>query len=204
MNTEDLLVRRALVLGSALLYWGGVWIQAHRVRKRIGRSPNVEPRGSKERLLWLGWLIVVAAWIALPFLARTGASSGWIRPLPALLGQGALIGGIVLLFAGHAGTLWCYRVLGDRWRMGVDRRAQGPLATSGPYSRVRHPIYFFQVIILAAVALLLPVAAASAIMALHLVCVVIKALDEEGHLLKTHGDAYRQYQQRTGMLFPTR
>src|SRR6202008_2609531 len=59
--TDDLLLRRILVSFSGLVYWVGVVIQARRIRRHIGRSPNLKPRGLKERLLWAGWFIVILA-----------------------------------------------------------------------------------------------------------------------------------------------
>ena len=68
MSVEELQLRRAVVGASGLLYWGGVLIQARRVRKQIGRSPNLKPRGFKERALWLGWFLVILVWVGQPFL----------------------------------------------------------------------------------------------------------------------------------------
>jgi hypothetical protein len=202
MSFDELSIRRAVVLASALVYWGGVWVQARRVRKRIGRSPNLKPRGLKEKLLWLGWFVVIAGWIALPLLARPGAGSPWLRPVPGLLGTGGLVAGMLLMIAGYAGTLWCYSAMGDHWRIGVDRRRKGALITAGPYRVVRHPIYLFQMVMLAAVVTLLPSGLPLLLLALHLACVLVKARDEERHLLGAHGESYRDYLGQSGMLLP--
>jgi isoprenylcysteine carboxyl methyltransferase (ICMT) family protein YpbQ len=202
MNIDDLLVRRAVVLGSALVYWAGVWAQARRIRKRIGRSPSVKPRSPKERWLWLGWILVVAAWIALPLLARLEHSSAWVRVAPELTGNGSLYSGLFLVVAGYAGTLWCYHVMGERWRMGLDRRHKGALVTEGPYRVVRHPIYLFQMVMLAGVLVLLPTLVSVLMLAVHYICALIKARDEESHLHEVHGAAYAGYLGRTGMFLP--
>ena len=56
-----------------------------RVRRRIGRSPNVEPRGVRERWLWLGWMLVVVVWVGQPWVAASGVRwAGW-QPIPALV-----------------------------------------------------------------------------------------------------------------------
>src|SRR4051812_35088249 len=107
MDTKILALNRASVFCSAVVYWSGVWVQARRVRKRIGRSPNVRPQGPKERLLWAGWALVVMAWLALPFL--TGLIPSPVHPLGTALG-------IILLAIGYAGTLWCYVAMGNAWR----------------------------------------------------------------------------------------
>jgi hypothetical protein len=121
MGSEELYPNRAIVLGFGLLYWAGVFVQARRVRRKIGRSPNVKPRGFKEKALWLGWAFVVVSWLALPFVAGSvyrvympATAPAW-QPVSLALGS-------ALMVAGYAGTLWCYVAMGDAWRMGILRK----------------------------------------------------------------------------------
>lgn len=202
MTAEELFLRKAAAFGSALVYWGGVMIHARRVRKHIGRSPNLKPRGLKERLLWVGWFLVIIAWLGQPFLIRGQGSTQWIRLEPSLLNTPTLIAGLALVLAGYACTHWCYVAMGDQWRIGINQKEKNPLVTGGPYRRVRHPIYLFQVVMLAGVALLLPTVLSLAVLLVHLVCVWIKATDEETYLLGIHGEEYRAYLDRTGRLLP--
>ena len=202
MSLDELLIRRGAVLLSALVYWGGVWIQARRVRRHTGVSPNIRPRGPKEHLLWLGWMIVVFGWIAVPLIVRPDSGMAWLQLHIPLMPAWTLIPGLLAVAGGYAGTLWCYAAMGDHWRIGVNRKEQNALVTRGPYGRIRHPIYSFQMLMIAGAAILLPSVLPLALLALHLVCVLIKARDEEAHLLAVHGDTYRAYLNRTGGLVP--
>jgi len=202
MSLDEILIRRGVVLASVLVYWGGVGVQAVRVRRHIGRSPNVRPHGARERALWLGWFAVVFGWLAMAFVVQpdsrfslTKLQSGMVHPTTLLLG-------VCLIAAGYAGTLWCYNSMGDRWRMGIDHEENSALVTRGPYAVVRHPIYSFQLLMLAGAGLLLPSWLPVVVLALHLVCVWIKASDEEAHLLQVHGTEYRAYKRCTGRLLP--
>ena len=201
MDSKELLLRQAVVAGSGMVYWAGVLLLARRVRKQIGRSPNMTPRGTKERVLWLGWLLAIAVWIGQPFFVGEKA---WIlvRLCPLLIHVGGLIVGLALVIAGYAATLWCYRIMGSAWRIGVNEKEKNQLVTTGPFARVRHPIYALQVLMLAGAVLLLPTACSLLLLGFHLVCVWIKASDEETYLLTVHGDAYRQHIARTGRIFP--
>lgn len=202
MEIEDSTLRRAVVLASAVVYWAGVFVQTRRIRRRTGRSANSRPRGLKEQLLWLGWFAVIATWLALPFLAGLPARPGTLEILPALVSRAWLVPGLLLVALGYAGTLWCYAIMGDAWRMGIDRSEKTRLATRGPYRVVRHPIYGLQVVMLAGVALLLPTPLAFFILGLHYLCAWIKARDEEAYLLNVHGEEYRAYSGHTGRLLP--
>ena len=202
MELEFETLRRAVVLGSALVYWAGVYVQTRRIRKRTGRSANSMPQGLKERLLWSGWFAVIAAWMALPFVAGRPAGPALFEILPALVNRVGLVSGILFVMLGYAGTLWCYSIMGDAWRMGIDRNEKTRLVTQGPYRLTRHPIYGLQVMMLLGVALLLPTAFAFFILGLHYLCAWTKSRDEEAYLLKVHGEEYRAYCSRTGRLLP--
>jgi uncharacterized membrane protein (DUF485 family) len=202
MGAEELVVRKAIVTASGLIYWAGVLIQARRVRKQIGRSPNMTPRGKKEHFLWIGWLLVIVAWIGQPFLVGGESALAPVRLMPALVHPMGLVLGITLVIAGYAGTLWCYAIMGTAWRIGVDQQERNTLVTTGPFSRVRHPIYALQVVMLAGALCLLPTICSLVTLAFHLACVWLKAADEENYLVATHGDSYRRHLARTGRLFP--
>lgn len=196
-------LRCAVVCASGLIYWGGVWVQAKRIRRKIGRTPNIRPRGTRERLLWLGWTIVVIGWIAQPLLLNGKNPGGILFGLcPDLSHPAALWAGIAIIVLGYLGTLWCYAAMGAAWRIGIDTEKTASLVETGPYRRMRHPIYSFQMVMLIGALLLLPTLASLAILLLHFICASIKAGDEEKHLTVVYGDEYRAYRGRSGKFFP--
>lgn len=197
---DGLLWQRIVVAVSGLVYWGGVLVQARRVRKQIGRTPNLKPKGAKERLLWLGWMLVVLGWILQPLWLRgTGSWTAlpWVeeRAIPSAMGA-------ALIVLGYAATLWCYAAMGAAWRIGIDQKGTSKLVRTGPYRTIRHPIYGFQMTMLAGAVLLLPTWTSLAILAIHYLCATIKAVDEERHLLGVFGEEYRDYMRQTGRFGP--
>ena len=201
MPLDTLSLRKGLVIGSALVYWAGVFIQIQRVRKHIGRSPNVRPRGPKERVLWFGWFLVVAGWLTQPFVI--GKFNGPLFYLiPFLMDPIGFLLGLLVVLGGYTGTQWCYTALGDAWRMGIRRREKTALVRTGPYRYVRHPIYLFQIAMLLGAILLLPTPFSFILFFVHFLCVVIKAVDEEAYLLRVHGSEYQVYLSSTGRLLP--
>ena len=81
MTGEELALRRLVVGASGLLYWAGVLVQARRVRRQIGRAPNVRPRGGRERALWIGWFLVILVWIGQPLLLTAATSTAGLKPI---------------------------------------------------------------------------------------------------------------------------
>lgn len=199
----DLSLRETIVFLSALIYWGGVMINVYRVRGHIGKSPNLmRYKSLKEKLLFLGWFIVIAGWAGQPLIIGRYGHTGFFSFINVLYIQHGFIIGLALALAGYAGTLWCYKTLGDSWRLGVDSKVKTVLVNQGIYSYVRHPIYLFQIVILIGMAWLLPTPFSLAILLIHFICISIMAMDEEAYLMKTHGSEYRQYFLSTGRFLP--
>jgi protein-S-isoprenylcysteine O-methyltransferase Ste14 len=88
-------------------------------------------------------------WFVQPFGAGSDRAGLWLRLHPALVHLPTLVFGTLLVVAGYVGTLWCYAAMGDAWRMGINRKEKSALVSRGPYRLVRHPIYLFQISMLA-------------------------------------------------------
>jgi protein-S-isoprenylcysteine O-methyltransferase Ste14 len=202
MAAEPMSLNRWVAFAFAVVYWSGVWVQARRIRRRIGRSPNVKPRGRKEKLLWAGWFMVVWLWLTIPFIAGNERLWPWTKFCSVLLEPMSTAAGIALMAAGYGGTLWCYSAMGRNWRMGINREERTTLVTQGPFRFVRHPIYVFQIVMLAGLILLLPTLLSLLAIGIHLLCVLIKTADEESFMLGLHGADYQNYRSRTGKLLP--
>ena len=77
-------------------------------------------------------------------------------------------------------------------------------ATGGFYRVVRHPQYVGLSLAALGLAIMWPRLLTLVLLALMMTLYDILALDEERRMLKRHGDAYRQYRERTGMFVPRR
>jgi|SRR5208283_778395 len=202
MQTNTLCIRQAIVFVSAMVYWGGVMIHARRIRKHIGRSPNIKPAGLKENLLWLGWFFVIVGWIGQALMISHYAESRIFCPLTSILRPSGIFLGVFIAVGGYVGTLWCYSAIGESWRMGINKSERTTLVKDGPYCFIRHPIYIFQIMILIGMIILLPTPLSLLILLVHIICVIIKAFDEERYLKGIYEVEYRDYFDRTGRFFP--
>lgn len=194
-----------VVIATVWLYWGRVGAMVVRARRRSRDLAGLVPEQRRERVMWLVWVPLVAAWLALPIVAttHTGAPLGvpeFARAIPAYaaLRWLACIGAITAFVL----TLRCHAQMGRNWRMDVSAKQKTSLVTDGLYARVRHPIYALQVMLMLCSAIVLPTAAMVALAAIHMVLVTLKAANEERFLLATHGSSYADYCTRTGRFVP--
>ncbi len=186
------------------LYWIGVGAMIVRVRRHLRTDAGLVPEQARERLMWLVWVPLVAAWIALPWLAQSRTDA--ILALPAFAHDDAvaraLRGAAALVAVGCLlATARCWVRMGDDWRMDVSSRSAA-LITDGPFRRIRHPIYAFSILLMLCSAVVLPTVPMLAIAAIHVLLMNLKARNEEAHLSAVHGEAYARYAARTGRFVP--
>ena len=189
-------------------YWLGVGVMIRRVRRQARRAGTLDvvvPDDPLERRMWLVWVPLVAAWIALPWLALSSrrallAVPDFVHTLP---GYGALrwiavLGAVACLLL----TIQCWARMGRDWRMGVDLRHKADLITDGPFARVRHPIYALGIGLVLCSVIVLPTWPMLVLAFVQVVLYVLKAANEERHLMRTHGEEYARYLARTGRFLP--
>lgn len=109
--------------------------------------------------------------------------------------------GIVLCAAGIAFAIRARRYLGRNWGMPMSLQEGHELVTTGPYARVRHPIYTG--ILLAMLGSALTVGAAWFIpFVIFCVYFVYSAKTEEKLMMQQFPNEYPAYKERTKMLVP--
>ena len=111
--------------------------------------------------------------------------------------------GVLLTLAGIAGTLHAQLEMGSSWRVGVDPSERTALRTDGPFAWVRNPIFSWMILSAAGLALLVPNAASLLGLAALVFGIELQVrLVEEPYLLRTHGEAYEAWAERTGRFVP--
>jgi protein-S-isoprenylcysteine O-methyltransferase Ste14 len=139
----------------------------------------------------------VAAILIVLLLVRLRVFKGHAATSDAVL-QGI---GLAVFLLGLALAVWARVYLGRNWGMPMSQKDDPELVTTGPYSRVRHPIY--SGIILGMIGTTI------AISLYWLVAVVLlgayflySAVVEERLMTRLFPDSYPQYKQSTKMLIP--
>lgn len=95
----------------------------------------------------------------------------------------------------------CLRQTGIGEFLGFTRRTSTSFTSTGLYSMVRHPLYFFSILFM----VMNPVVTAQWLILtiMGTVYFIIGALIEEKRFTAEYGDAYRRYQQNVPFIIPT-
>ena len=190
---------------TVVAYWIGIGTMIVRVRRHTHTTVGVVPEQQLERFMWLAWVPLGIVWIALPWLALSRTSGPFALPefAHALPWYGAIRMAAALVgVAGLAATVKCWSRMGKDWRMAVTAEPDQPLITDGLFSRMRHPIYAFSILLVACTVVVVPTAYMALCGAGLAALWVMKARNEERHMLRQHGDEYGRYLARTGRFLP--
>ena len=131
------------------------------------------------------FFVTVVPLVAIAFLVANFAHAPWTPP--------RILGLVLVLLAGAALTVARFQ-LGNSFSVRPEATA---LVTTGIYSKIRNPIYFFGTFLAAGLLLYLE---RSQYLWLLVVLIPVQILRAraEGRLLEEHfGDAYRDYKSRT-------
>jgi protein-S-isoprenylcysteine O-methyltransferase Ste14 len=170
----------------------------HRLRadRAGGRVPN---RGDPR---WFWWMMGVVGppvpIVCGAFLVNPRWTDFAAVDLPAWL----RFGGVPLGALGVALFAWMFRHLGLNVTSTSTPRAAATLVTSGPYHWVRHPMYLAALILLGATSLLTTNWVVAVCGGAACGLLIARSRIEERRLEEKFGDAYRDYQRRTGRFFP--
>jgi protein-S-isoprenylcysteine O-methyltransferase Ste14 len=174
-------------------------------------------------IIGVGWIVFWAYWLVMAFTAKAGRSR-WTRFAAVRVGlilvvlfllrrrfladhkaethNPWLLGiGLAVFVLGLALAVWARVYLGRNWGMPMSQKADPELVTTGPYSKVRHPIY--SGIILAMVGTAIAVSPYWLIGAVIISAYFLySAVVEERTMAKTFPEAYPPYKHATKMLIP--
>ena len=134
---------------------------------------------------------------------RTSTGIGFLgdRVLPRnLLGP---VVGVLLTWLGIALAIWARYHLAEYWSARITIKEDHQLIRTGPYTRLRHPIY--SGLILATFGSALVIDRWRCVLGFCLVVAgyCFKVKKEESMLSQQFGEAFREHQKHTGFLFPS-
>ena len=174
-------------------------------------------------IIGVGWIVFWAFWFAMAVTAKEGQSR-WTQfagvrvgiilavlfliRLRVFKGHGAATGdpwllglGLALFVLGLALAVWARMYLGRNWGMPMSRKTDPDLVTTGPYRRIRHPIYSGMILAMVGTAIAVSFywLIAAAILGAYF---LFSAVVEERTMAKLFPVDYPPYKHATKMLVP--
>jgi protein-S-isoprenylcysteine O-methyltransferase Ste14 len=163
-------------------YWFAMAITAKEEQSRLTQFAGVR----------VGIILVVLLVIRLRVFKGHGAATGD----PWLLGLG-----LALFVLGLALAVWARVYLGRNWGMPMSRKADPELVTTGPYRRIRHPIYTGMILAMVGTAIAVSFYWLFAVVILG-AYFLLSAVVGERTMAKLFPTDYPPYRHATKMLIP--
>jgi len=200
MTTETIFRIAFLVLLAALFAMRGYFmIKVRRAGERLMPDDQAVRREGGRGVFIIR---VVAFVLLMVFLVMYIIGMKWIDlfsfPLPAWLRWVGF--GLGLLSV--AFWTWTQIHLDTQWSAQLQLRQEHHLVTSGPYARIRHPLYSAMFGWAVSLGLLTANWIFVAIAVLSIAGTMARIPKEEQMMLEAFGDEYKAYMQRTGRFFP--
>ena len=175
----------ALVIGVTWVAFWIYWLAAS-AGVKAGRTRWGRFAGIRVSIVLIVLLLVRAK----VFKGQTISTDAWLEGV-----------GLAIFMCGLAVAVWARLYLGRNWGTPMSEKVDPELVTTGPYSRVRHPIY--SGLILAMVGTAIAVSWYWLIgLALLGPYFVYSAIMEERYMAGLFPDAYPDYKRSTKMLIP--
>jgi protein-S-isoprenylcysteine O-methyltransferase Ste14 len=163
-------------------------------------ADDVRPAAPEERTAALVRVLRSISMAA--FLLLYALDPPWLRPLALPFPSWLRWLGVAVGIASVALYAWSRATLGRHWSSQLQVRQEQQLVTSGPYARIRHPIYAALTLFLTSIALVAAMVFLFAFLAVSVVDHAQRISKEEQMLTDRFGDQYKAYMQTTGRLFP--
>ena len=181
-----------LALGGRLwMQWSGTGSTGYR-----GISRSLGLLGLAGGILFI---VAMVGGLAAPLLQLLRV----VAPLRILNHGWANGAGLSLAACGLGATIYAQLDMGESWRVGIDTTEKTTLVRTGTFSLVRNPIFAAMVVFMLGETLLAPNPVAIAVFVIFLAAVEVSVRSaEEPHLLRIHGDDYRDYMAKVGRFVP--
>ena len=118
------------------------------------------------------------------------------------LGELTQWSGITLAIPPIFFLVWVHRHLDTQWSIALELREEHKLITSGPYKRIRHPMYLGIFVYTIGLMLISSDLLVLIFFAFSIWVNYIRIPDEERMMIDEFGDEYREYMKHSGKLFP--
>ncbi len=193
-----------IVIVTVWIYWGSVVLMILRSRVKFGAASGAVPRTAREQWMWMVWVPTVIGWLVFPVLAWRCSHVLLRTPSWAADHRLALINWLAAAAAvlAYGLTVPCWLALKENWSLAIVPDKPSKLITHGLYSRIRHPIYAFGMLLLVATLVVAPSPAMLLTGIAHVTLVLLKSESEERFLRQKHGQAYGDYCNRSGRYLP--
>ncbi len=149
-----------------------------------------------------GYVLLALFWFFVVVVALYLIDSPWIAWSYFVIPVWARWAGLGLGIVGVPLVWWAHKTLGESFSYALEVKEEQRLATSGPYARVRHPVYTSHILFSMGMVLVASNWILLLIWVLGIPFTYHRMFREEEMMIQEFGDEYVEYMKHTGRLIP--
>jgi len=191
---------------SFLLLFAAFWIvRIYYVRKT--RDPTA-PRSRAERREaikqegWTGILLVILTWVEIAIVLLFLWAPPWMAWADLVFPFWLHWTGAILIICSIPFMAWVHRTLGKHYSYALETKTEQKLINSGPYSKIRHPLYSAHNLFNLGIIFLTAYLPLIVFAIIGLPFTYARMKYEEKMMVEKFGSEYEDYKKRTGRIFP--
>jgi len=197
----DLVYRTTFIL-LFVLFWIFRIYYVRKTRDPDAPRSRAERREAMKQEGWTGILLVVLTWVEIAVILLYLWAPPWMAWADLVFAFWLHWTGAGLILISIPLMIWVHRTLGKQYSYALETKTEQKLITTGPYHRVRHPLYSIHnlfnlgmIFLTAYIPLII-----FAIIGVPLTYARMKY--EEKMMVEKFGSEYEEYKERTGRIFP--
>lgn len=187
-----------------LLFGGLFIIQIYFVSRfrQAGDKVSADQKASEREGLGKISIKIIASLALIGFLVLYALNPNWLTALSVPFPDWLRWLGIAFGCVSFMIYIWALATLGKEWSPNLQTRKNHQLVTTGPYARMRHPLYAAYILFMTSIALLTANCFFIALLVASIFVLVRRIPMEEQILIETFGEEYKTYMQKTRGLIP--
>jgi protein-S-isoprenylcysteine O-methyltransferase Ste14 len=201
-KVADEVLLATLLLISFTLFWVVRGYYIRKTRNPDARRSRAERKEAMKKEGWTGIALVILIPVEVVIVILYFINPRWLSLSPLNIPDSFRWFGLFLVILSLPYIIWVHHTLGRAYSYALETKSEQSLITTGPFSRVRHPLYSgHNLFNLGTIFLTLNIPLiVFAILGVPLTYTRMR--DEERMMMKEFGEEYRKYMLRTGRIFP--
>jgi protein-S-isoprenylcysteine O-methyltransferase Ste14 len=146
----------------------------------------------------------IAIWLVCVIRAIEPSFDDLLGVIPSLMHPAPVLFGLVLLLGGFGWVGYCHSYMGLDWRSGVPQKHAPNLIISGPFARLRHPMFMGIIVAQVGFFFALPSFFSLVCLLFGLLALISQSRFEEEEMAKRLGEPYEAYRDSVPGWMPRR
>lgn len=195
-------IYRIVFVSIFILFWIIRIYYVRRTRDPDAPRTREERRAAMQKEGWTGYLLIILTYAEIIVVVLFIWAPPWMAWADLAFPDLLLWIGTSFLLCSIPYMMWVHRTLGQHYSYALETKTEQKLIVSGPYARIRHPLYSAHTLFNLGMIFLTAYIPLIVFAVLGVPFTYARMKSEEKMMIEKFGSEYEEYMVRTGRIFP--